>query len=61
MDTSQTLISAGISIASYILFKIAQRYYIKSGCHDSTIEITIVDKELRNPPEVEIPVRNPPL
>lgn len=61
MDTSQTLFSAGISIASYILYKIAQRYYIKSGCHDSTIEITIVDKELRNPLEVEIPVSNPPL
>ena len=48
MDINQTLISAGISIASYIIYKIAQRYYIKSGCHDSTIEITIVDKELRN-------------
>ena len=49
MDTNQTLISAGISIASYIIYKIAQRYYIKSGCHDSTIEITIVDKESTNP------------
>jgi hypothetical protein len=45
MDTRQTLISAGISIASYILYKIAQRYYIRSGCHNSTIEIVIVNKE----------------
>jgi hypothetical protein len=45
MDTFQTLISAGISIASYLLYKAIQRYYIKSGCHDSTIEITIIDKE----------------
>jgi hypothetical protein len=45
MDKNQTLISAGISIATYILYKIAQRYYIRSGCHNSTIEIVIVNKE----------------
>ena len=45
MDTNQTLFSAGISIATYILYKIAQRYYVRSGCHDHTLEITIVDKE----------------
>jgi hypothetical protein len=45
MDVNQTLISAGISIATYILYKIAHRYYIRSGCHDKTISITIVDKE----------------
>ena len=45
MDTSQTLLSTGVSIASYILYKIAQRYYIRSGCHNSTIEIVIVNKE----------------
>jgi hypothetical protein len=45
MDTSQTLMSAGISIGSYIIYKLIQRYYIRSGCHDSTMEITIVDKE----------------
>jgi len=45
MDTSQTLISAAISVGTYILYKIAQRYYIRSGCHNSTIEIVIVNKE----------------
>jgi len=46
MDTKQVLISSAISIASYIVYKVIQRYYIRSGCHDSTLEITIVDKEL---------------
>ena len=46
MDTIQVLISTAISIASYILYKMVQRYYIRSGCHDTTLEITIVDKEL---------------
>ena len=45
MDTPQTLISAGISIAAYILYKIAQRYYIRSGCYNSTIELVIVNRE----------------
>ena len=45
MDTNQTLFSAGVSIATYILYKIAQRYYIRSGCHNKTLEITLVDKE----------------
>jgi len=54
MDTQQTLISAGISIGSYIIYKLIQRYYIKSGCHDSTIEITIVDKESTIPPVEQV-------
>jgi hypothetical protein len=45
MDTNQTLISTAISVGTYILYKIAQRYYIRSGCHNSTIEIVIVNKE----------------
>jgi hypothetical protein len=45
MDTNQTLFSAGISVGTYVLYKIAQRYYIRSGCHNSTIEIVIVNKE----------------
>ena len=45
MDSQSALINAGISAGMYILYKIAQRYYIRSGCHDKTIEITIVDKE----------------
>ena len=45
MDTNQTLISAGISVCTYVLYKIAQRYYIRSGCHNSTIELVIVNRE----------------
>ena len=45
MDTNQTLISAAISVGTYVLYKVAQRYYIRSGCHNSTIEIVIVNKE----------------
>jgi hypothetical protein len=45
MDTNQTLISSAISIGAYIVYKIAQRYYLRSGCHDRTLEISIVDKE----------------
>lgn len=45
MDTNQTLISTGISIGTYVLYKIAQRYYIRSGCHNSTIELVIVNRE----------------
>jgi hypothetical protein len=53
MDTNQVLVSAGISIGSYIIYKIVQRYYIRSGCHDTTLEITIVDKELAQVKEVK--------
>jgi cell division protein FtsL len=45
MDTNQTLISTAISIGTYILYKVAQKYYVRSGCHNSTIEIVIVNKE----------------
>lgn len=45
MDTTNTLISTAMSAGLYILYKMAQRYYFKSGCHDRTLEITIVDKE----------------
>jgi hypothetical protein len=45
MDTNQTLISSAISIGAYIVYKMAQRYYLRSGCHDRTLEISIVDKE----------------
>ena len=54
MDTQQTLMSAGISIGSYIIYKLIQRYYIKSGCHDSTMEITIIDKEVTIPPTAQV-------
>jgi hypothetical protein len=45
MDTTNTFISTGMSAGIYILYKMAQRYYFRSGCHDRTLEITIVDKE----------------
>lgn len=45
MDINQTLISTTISIGTYILYKIFQKYYVRSGCHNSTIEIVIVNKE----------------
>lgn len=45
MDINQSLISTGISIGTYVLYKIAQRYYIRSGCHNSTIELVIVNRE----------------
>ena len=45
MDTINTLVSTALSAGLYILYKIAQRYYFRSGCHNRTLEITIVDKE----------------
>lgn len=53
MDTNQTLFSAGLSIGTYILYKIAQRYYITSGCHNSTIEIVIGKKEAEKEHELK--------
>ena len=65
MDYSSILISSGISSGIYILYKLSQtfyyNYYIKSACHQNTLEITIapidenkeivkidIEKELRN-------------
>jgi hypothetical protein len=45
MDTTNTFISTGMSAGLYVLYKLAQRYYFRSGCHDNTLEIAIVDKE----------------
>ena len=45
MDTTNTFISTGMSAGLYVLYKLAQRYYFKSGCHNNTLEITVVDKE----------------
>lgn len=45
MDINNTLISAGISAGLYVFYKLVQRYYFKSGCHNNTLEISIVDKE----------------
>jgi len=45
MDTIQTLISSAISIAAYIIYKLIQRYYIKSRCNENNMSIEIVKKE----------------
>ena len=45
MDTIQTLISSAISIGAYIIYKLIQRYYIKSRCNENNISIEIVKKE----------------
>jgi len=48
MDIPQLLASSGISIGSYLIYKIAKRYYITSGCHDNTLEIKIVSKDSKD-------------
>lgn len=53
MDTANTLISSGISLGVYILYKVAKKYYLRSGCHDSTLEITVVDRETDKKVDVE--------
>jgi hypothetical protein len=45
MDIQQNLISTAISAGVYILYKIVQRYYVRSGCYNNRIEIAIIDKE----------------
>lgn len=65
MDYSSILVSSGISSGIYVLYKLTQtfyyNYYIKSACHQNTLEITIapidenkeivkidIEKELKN-------------
>lgn len=49
MDINNILVSSGVSGGLYILYKGAihlyKHYYLKSACHDSTLEITIVANE----------------
>jgi hypothetical protein len=49
MNTNDMLISTGISIACFILYKSVQRcytkYYLTSECHQRSIEIFVVDIE----------------
>jgi hypothetical protein len=45
MDTTNVFISTGMSAGLYIGYKVAQRYYFRSGCHNNILEIAIVDKE----------------
>jgi hypothetical protein len=66
MDYPNILTNSGISIGLYISYKLAQRYYFRSGCHQNTLEITVIDRETekdkteekQNPPEqIEITVQ----
>jgi len=47
MDISQMLYSAGLSIGAYAIYKafinFYNKYYLKSECHQRTLEITVVD------------------
>ena len=49
MDTNQMLYSSSISIGMYALYKFIQKmyhkYYLKSECHQRTLEITVVERE----------------
>ena len=47
MDVPQMLYSAGLSIGAYAIYKafinFYNKYYLKSECHQRTLEITVVD------------------
>jgi hypothetical protein len=49
MNTNELLISTGISIACFIVYKSVQRcymkYYLTSECHQRSIEIFVVNVE----------------
>ncbi len=49
MDTQQMLYSSAISIGAYGFYKFLQnlyhKYYLKSACHQQTLEISIVERE----------------
>jgi hypothetical protein len=57
MEINQMLYSSGISIGFYALYKILQnlyhKYYLKSECHQRTLEITVMTKEGNPDPEPE--------
>ena len=54
MDTIQTLISSSISIGAYIIYKVIQRYYIKSKCNENNISIEIIKKDDDEKKEIEL-------
>jgi hypothetical protein len=62
MDINNILISSGITSALYGIYKggihIYKNYYLKSECHDQTLEITIVSSHPEVPPSE--PVVHPP-
>lgn len=49
MDINTILVSSGITSGLYILYKggihLYKHYYLKSTCHDQTLEITVVSVE----------------
>ena len=49
MDTTQMLYSSGISLGTYTIYKIIQhlyhKYYLKSECHQRTLEITVIERD----------------
>jgi len=51
------LYSSGISIGAYSIYKIIQhlyhKYYLKSECHQRTLEITVINREEKNDIELE--------
>ena len=53
-NTTNMLYSAGISIGTYGLWKTLQalyhRYYLRSECHERTLSIEIVPRELGETP-----------
>ena len=53
------LTSASISIGTYILYRAVlnfyNKYYIKSECHQRSIEISVVDTEQKEQTETELP------
>ena len=55
MDTTNTFISTGMSAGLYVLYKFAQRYYFKSGCHNNTLEIAVVDRDAEEKKEEKQP------
>jgi hypothetical protein len=54
MDTIQTLISSSITVGAYIIYKLIQRYYVKSNCNEDKISIEIIKKEDEEKKEVEL-------
>jgi low affinity Fe/Cu permease len=63
MDTNQInqmLYSSAISIGAYGFYKFVQnlyhKYYVKSECHQQTLEITIVEKDKEEKEEKKIEI-----
>ena len=48
MDVNNSLVSSGITVALYVIYKVVKRYTVKSECHKetNTIEIVIKDNEI---------------